>query len=142
MIWGNCVSYMCPWVKKNVEEMHKFSTLTSKLLPWVRVRGYVSLSFSSLNLKAQVSALSAWSHVVHPSVSKLSTFSSSSPEPLSNFNQTWYKAFLCGGDSISFKWKAVPFSEGTGVHYEIAKKKTLTINFKKLLLHNNRANFN
>ena len=40
---------------------------------------------------------------------KLSTFPSSSPKPLANFNQTLQNAFLGEGDSILFKWRAPSF---------------------------------
>ena len=56
---------------------------------------------------------------VHMSVCKLFTFSSSSQEPIGQFNQTWHKAFVGKGDSSLFKCRATPFSRGR--YYKIAK---------------------
>ena len=71
--------------------------------------GYYLVTFSSPELKAQVS----FSDQNLSSVPrrcccrKLSTFSSSSPEPLGQNNQTWVKASLGEGDS-----RPRPFSRG------------------------------
>ena len=66
--------------------------------------------FSSPELKAQVSFSDHLSSVrpsvcpsVRLSVCKLFTFSSSSPEPLGQFQQTWHKVSLGEGDSSLFK---------------------------------------
>ena len=53
---------------------------------------------------------------------KLFTFSSSSPEPLSQFQPNWHKASLGEGDSSLFKWRTPPppfFHRGD--NYKIAK---------------------
>ena len=49
---------------------------------------------------------------VCPSVCKLFTFSSSSQEPLGQFQPNLHKASLGKGDSSLFKWRAPPFSKG------------------------------
>ena len=50
---------------------------------------------------------------------KLFTFSSSSSEPLGQFQPNLAQASLGEGDSSLFKWRALPFQRGD--NYEIAK---------------------
>ena len=54
---------------------------------------------------------------VCPSVCKLFTFSSSSPEPLSQFQPNLVKGSLGEGDSSLFKWRTRPFPRGD--NYEL-----------------------
>ena len=71
--------------------------------------------FSSPELKAQVSFSDHVSSAVLPSVRlsvcKLFTFSSSSPEPLGQFQPNLAQS-IPEGDSSLFKWRAPPFSKG------------------------------
>jgi hypothetical protein len=49
---------------------------------------------------------------VYPSVCKLLHFRLLLQNHCTNFNQTWHKLFLGGGDFKGFKWRGLPFSKG------------------------------
>jgi hypothetical protein len=74
------------------------------------------LLFSSPELKAQVSYSDRQLFVVHlscrPSVCKLFHFWLLLQNHWANYNKTWHKSFLGGGDSKLFKWRGLPFSKG------------------------------
>ena len=86
-----------------------------------------------------MSLFSTMSTIVCLSICKYLTFSFFSPEPyLPNFNQTKHKTSLGKGNSILFKWRAMPFSKLT---LKQNREYTLT-EFKNLLLHNDWASLN
>ena len=78
------------------------------------------LFFSSPELKAQVSYSDRPLSVVRlsvcpsvcPSVCKLLHFRLLLQNRWANFNQTWHKSSLGGGDSKLLKWRGLPFSKG------------------------------
>ena len=89
----------------------------------VGINTHFSFFFSSPELKAQVSFSDRLPFVVclsvRPSVRlfvrlsvNFSYFRLLLQNHWANFNQTWQKASLGGGDSSLFKWKATPFSKG------------------------------
>ena len=88
---------------------------------------------SSPELKAQVSFSDL---SVRPSVCKLYTFSSSSPEPLGQFQPNL--VFLGEEDPSLFKWRATPFPKGR----QLGNNENKFTTFKNLLLQNYWANFN
>ena len=111
---------------------------------------FVQNVFSSPELKAQVSFSDHLSSVVClsvcppvrssvcPSVCKPFTFSSSSPEPLGQFQPNLAQSILGKGSQVCSNEGPRHFPRGD--NYEIAKN--ILIKLKNLLLQNHCANFN
>ena len=114
--------------KHGIESLKKLFDLIycAKMIIHLRVKLYVlkmsfeidisiQWVFSSPELKAQVSfsdrLLSVVCLSVCPSVN-FSHFQLLFQNHWTNFNQTWHKASLGGGDSIFFKCRATPSSKG------------------------------
>ena len=74
---------------------------------------YITLViFSPPELKAQVRFSDRLLSIARPSVCKLFTFSSFSPEPLGQFQEIWHKASLGEGDQVYSNDGPCPFPRG------------------------------